>query len=63
MDDKIKYLLDYQFNLFHADLIWNALHDESISVVDFIAGYDAIKESERDTDDDEFVPEEFKNLV
>ena len=63
MDEKLKWLLDNQFNLFHADIIWNALHDENISLDKFIAGYNAIKASERDTDDDEFVPEEFKNLA
>ena len=30
MGEKLKWLLDNQFNQFHADLIWNALHDEFV---------------------------------
>lgn len=62
MQKKISWLLRSHYNLFHADMMQRALNDESVSLKDFITGCVAIHTSERDTDDDEFTPEEFKGV-
>ena len=62
MNDKLSWLLESHYNLFHADMIQRAMNDDSISLKDFIAGCVAIHTSERDTDEDEFTPNEFKNV-
>lgn len=62
MDEKLSWLLESHYNLFHADMIQKALGDDTISLKDFIAGCVAIHVSERDTDDDEFTPNVFKNV-
>jgi hypothetical protein len=61
MNEKIMWILESKYSLFHADLICRAMHDDSISLEDFINGCKKISESERD-DVDEFVPNEFKSL-
>lgn len=58
---KLSWLLDAHYNLFHADMICRAIHDESISIEDFIHGVTMINTAERN-DEDEFTPEEFKNV-
>ena len=62
MQEKLSWLLQSHYNLFHADMIQRALNDDTISFKDFILGCVAIHTSERDTDDCEFTPEEFKNI-
>ena len=62
MDEKLSWILESHYNLFHADMIQRAMYDNNVSLLDFINGCNAIRESERDTDDDEFTPEEFKNV-
>lgn len=62
MDEKLSWLLESHYNLFHADMIQRALGDDTISLKDFVTGCVAIHTSERDTDDDEFTPNEFKNV-
>ena len=62
MQEKLSWLLQSHYNLFHADLIQRAMTDTNVSIKDFILGCVAIHTSERDTDDDEFVPYEFENV-
>ena len=62
MQDKLSWLLQSHYNIFHADMIQRAMNDDSISAEDFIKGCVAIHTSERDTDDDEFTPAEFQNV-
>jgi len=62
MLEKLSWLLQSHYNTFHADLIQRAMTDVNVSFKDFILGCVAIHTSERDTDDDEFVPEQFKNV-
>ena len=62
LEDKISHVLDGKFNLFHSALINRALWWGHISYEDFVKGYDEIVKSERDTDDDEFVPDVFKDV-
>ena len=62
MSDKLSWLLESHYNLFHADMIKRALGDDTISLKDFIEGCVAIHMSEKDTEDDEFTPKEFKNV-
>ena len=60
MNDKLSWLLESHYNLFHADMIQRALSDDAISLKDVIAGCVAIHMRERDTDDNEFTPNEFR---
>lgn len=60
MQEKLSWFLENYYNLFHADLISRAMHDDSISLADFIDGVYAIKMDE--SENDEFVPEQFKNV-
>ena len=62
MNEKLSWVLQYHHNLFHADLIQNAISDDTIDISTFMQGYEKICIAERDTDDDEFVPAEFSNL-
>lgn len=62
MADKLSWILEHHYNLFHADLIERAIFDKDISLGDFICGCVQIGISEKDADDDEFVPDEFKNV-
>ena len=62
MEKKLMYLLLDRFNIFHADLINAALHNEEISFEDFCKGVCEINKSEWQTDNDEFVPKEFQTL-
>ena len=62
MNDKLSWLLESHYNLFHADMIQRAMNDDSISIKDFVTGCVAIHTSERDTDDNEFTQKEFKNV-
>ena len=62
MQEKLSWLLQSHYNLFHADLIQRAMTDTNVSIKDFILGCVAIHTSERDTDNDEFVPKEFENV-
>lgn len=62
MNDKLSWLLESHYNLFHADMIQRAMNDDSISLKDFIVGCVAIYTSERDTNDNEFTPIVFKNV-
>lgn len=62
MADKLSWILENHYNLFHADLIERAIFDKDISLATFICGCVKIGMSERDTDNDEFVPDEFKNV-
>lgn len=62
MNDKLSWVLHYHHNLFHADMVERAINDDSVTLDDFIKGYEQICISERDTDDDEFTPNEFKNV-
>lgn len=59
MYDKINALLKHHYNLFHSDMIYDAIMDNSISTEDFIQGIKTIGWAERN-DEDEFVPTEFK---
>lgn len=59
MDDKLSWLLENHYNLFHADLIKCAMYDNKISLLDFIDGCKAISKSEAETENDDFVPKEF----
>lgn len=62
MEEKLSWLLESNYNLFHADMISRAIYDDNVSLKDFIVGCAAIHISERDTDDDEFTPKEFENV-
>ena len=62
MEEKLSWLLQQKFNLFHADLISRALHDDSIDIFSFMEGFKEVERSERDTDNDEFVPEVFAEV-
>ena len=62
MNEKLIWLLDCHYNLFHAHLIGRALYDENVSLRDFITGCVSIHQSEKEGDDDEFVPKEFENV-
>ena len=62
MNEKLTYILEQKFNLFHADLISRAFFDESISFDQFVEGYNEIYYSEKCTDDDEFIPDAFSNI-
>lgn len=62
MYDKLGWVLQYHHNVFHADMVEKAIMDDNVSLDDFIKGYEAVCISERDTDDDEFTPNEFKNV-
>ena len=62
MTEKLSWLLDCHYSLFHSDMISRAMHDDEVSLKDFITGCVAIHTSERDTDDDEFTPKEFENV-
>lgn len=62
MEEKLKWLLETHYNLFHADMIFNAIFDDGVSCADFIRGCVDIHLSERDTDYDEFTPEVFKRV-
>ena len=57
--DKITALLRHHYNLFHSDMIYDAMMDDDISTEDFIQGIKTIGWAERD-DEDEFIPAEFK---
>ena len=57
-DGKLEWLLNCHYNMFHADMIWNAMHDDNISIQDFMSGCVAIHKAESE-DDDEFTPKEF----
>ena len=59
---KLGWLLDSHYNMFHADMISRALHDDSVTIQDFIHGCVSIAMAERDMDDDEFIPKEFENV-
>lgn len=61
-NDKMKWLLESHYNLFHADMISRALYNASISLKDFILGCSGINVSERDGENDEFTPKEFANI-
>ena len=62
MIEKVSWLLDTHYNLFHSDMICRAMQDDDVSLKDFITGCVAIHESEKNTDDDEFTPKEFENV-
>ena len=62
MNNKFAWLLDCHYNIFHSIMIQRAIYDDSVSLDDFITGCEQISISERDTDDDEFTPKEFKNV-
>ena len=57
--DKITALLQHHYNLFHSDIIYDAIMDKDISTEDFIQGVKTIGWAERN-DEDEFIPAEFK---
>ena len=59
MNEKLSWLLESHYNLFHADMIQRALNDDSISLQEFVDGCTAIDASERYTENDEFTPKEF----
>ena len=60
-DKKLEWLLNSHYNVFHADMIWNAMHDDNVSMEDFIHGCVMIH-VEEGKDNDEFVPTEFEHL-
>lgn len=60
--NKIESLLRHHYNLFHSDMIFDAIMDYDISTEDFIQGVKAIGWAEQN-DDDEYVPVQFKHLV
>ena len=62
MNEKLSWLLDCHYNLFHSDLINRALHDDRVCFADFIKGCVDIHLAELDDDGDEYVPKEFKNI-
>lgn len=62
MNEKLMWLLEIHFNLFHSDLISRAFHDDNVSLEDFISGCEKIGLAEGEDYYDEFVPEEFKNV-
>lgn len=62
MNEKLSWILEEHYNLFHADMISRALYDDNISLTDFVNGCLLIRINEKDNGDDEFVPEEFKNV-
>ena len=57
--EKLSLILAAHFNIFHADLILRALVDKNVSLETFAEGLLKVYESERLTDDEEFVSEEF----
>lgn len=60
--EKLSWFLEHHYNLFHADMIYRAILDDSVSANDFINGVIAIGLAESDDDSDEFTPEEFINV-
>lgn len=58
---KLSWLLNSHYNLYHADIIYNAMHDDNVSIQDFIHGCTMIH-AEEGRDNDEFVPDEFEHL-
>ena len=60
--DKLSEILRNHFNLFHADMIYRAVQDDTISVEDFKLGVLAIKSAENKSFDDEFIPQQFQNV-
>lgn len=48
MNEKLNYLLEHHYSLFHADCISRALHDDSISIDDFREGLKEIRFAERE---------------
>ena len=60
--NKLSEILREHFNLFHADMICRAVQDDTISVEDFKLGVLAIKSAENNSFDDEFTPQQFKNV-
>ena len=53
--------LQKKFNLFHADLLYRAIQDTSISASDFNRGFFEIYEAEG-RDEDEFIPKGWENV-
>lgn len=61
--EKLAALLEYHYNLFHADLISRAITDGSISIDAFKEGIKDIGISEKfDDDTDEFIPKEWEEV-
>ena len=61
--EKICLVLQERFNIYTSDLICRAISDESLSVESFSEGYGKIsKKSLSGIEDDEYTPEEFKNI-
>ena len=58
MEEKIKWLLEHKYNLFHADVINSALHNGKVTLENFRRGCVAIETAE-ENDDDEFEPDWF----
>lgn len=56
------WILESHFNLFHSDLICRAIHDDNVSLNDFINGVESIGLSEYEYENDEYVPSEFANV-
>lgn len=55
MEEKLNYLLEHHYSLFHADCISRALHDDSVGLPEFIKGIKDIRLSIRE-DIDEYNP-------
>ena len=61
IENKLRWLVGYHRNLYHTEVVLDAIFSDKISVEQFQSGYKKIEKSE-DDDLDEFVPDEFRNL-
>ena len=62
MEEKLSWLLETHYNLFHADMISRAFFADGVSLETFIRGCVDVHMSERDSEDSEFTPDAFKNV-
>lgn len=58
-EEKLNYLLRRHYNLFHCDMILEALYNEEVNEQEFDLGLHQIECAERN-DVDEYVPKSFK---
>lgn len=63
VEERLEWLVNSHYNLFHSSLIIAALKSPAISDKDFILGCVQIHTAEEKDYGDEFVPKEFENLM
>lgn len=62
ISEKLSEVLDSKFSFFHSDLLSRAIFDDNVSLEDFRKGLSDIIINVEGHDDDEFVPQVFKDL-